>query len=147
MFTYLNPRREDLFATSFAMQVAKIEAGLQKVLYHGNLNSIRTIIDVRDAMESYWVALRRCKIGEVYNIGGTQTIKVGDFLKLLKSKAFCKITTKLNKNLLRPVDVTLQVPDTSKFRRETGWRPRYTFEDSIKFLLGECRKRVAGSKA
>src|SRR6185295_19825854 len=28
MFAYLNPRRTDLFATSFAMQVARIEAGL-----------------------------------------------------------------------------------------------------------------------
>ena len=55
MFSYLNPRREDLFATSFAKQVALIEKGKLEVLRHGNLNSIRTLIDVRDAMESYWI--------------------------------------------------------------------------------------------
>ena len=49
MFTYINPRREDLFSTSFALQVARIEAGLQKELTHGNLESMRTMIDVRDA--------------------------------------------------------------------------------------------------
>jgi GDPmannose 4,6-dehydratase/GDP-4-dehydro-6-deoxy-D-mannose reductase len=36
MFAYLNPRRTDLFATSFARQVARIELGLQDTLLHGN---------------------------------------------------------------------------------------------------------------
>ncbi len=80
MFSYINPRRADLFATSFAMQVARIEKGLQKELLHGNLNSTRTMIDVRDAMESYWIATTKGKYGEVYNIGGDKVITVGNFL-------------------------------------------------------------------
>ena len=47
MFAYFNPRRPDLFSTSFARQVARIEAGLQDTLWHGNLDSVRTMIDVR----------------------------------------------------------------------------------------------------
>lgn len=146
MFAYINPRREDLFATSFAMQVARIELGLQKELLHGNLDSVRTIIDVRDAMESYWIALTRCKIGEVYNIGGSTTIKVGEFLELLKKKTKCKIPSKLDPNLLRPADVTLQIPDITKFQKETGWKPKYSFEASIKFLLDYCRKEALKEK-
>ena len=46
MFAYLNPRREDLFASSFAKQVAWIERGLKTELVHGNLDSVRTLIDV-----------------------------------------------------------------------------------------------------
>ena len=76
MFTYLNPRRTDLFATAFAKQVAWIERGLQQELVHGNLDSVRTIIDVRDAMGAYWEAIVHCKPGEAYNIGGTTTMKV-----------------------------------------------------------------------
>lgn len=76
MFAYLNPRRSDLFATSFAMQIARIEAGLQKELFHGNLDSTRTMIDVRDAMESYWVAAEKCEPGEAYNVGGDTVITV-----------------------------------------------------------------------
>ena len=79
MFAYLNPRRTDLFATSFARQVARIEVGLQKELTHGNLESVRTIVDVRDAMRAYWEALLHCKAGEAYNIGGTATMTVGEF--------------------------------------------------------------------
>ena len=142
MFAYLNPRRKDLFATSFAMQVARIEAGLQKELLHGNLDSVRTIIDVRDAMESYWVALVKGRFGEIYNIGGHKTITVEEFLELLKKKAKCKIFTRLEPNLLRPSDVTLQIPDVSKFQKETGWKPKYSFEESVDFLLEHCRNEI-----
>jgi len=146
MFAYLNPRRSDLFATSFAMQVAKIEAGLQKELRHGNLDSVRTIIDVRDAMESYWEALLKCRFGEVYNIGGATVITVGEFLNILKKKAKCEIPSSVDPNLLRPTDVTLQIPDVSKFQNETGWKPKYSFEESVEFLLDYCRKEVSKQK-
>jgi GDPmannose 4,6-dehydratase/GDP-4-dehydro-6-deoxy-D-mannose reductase len=143
MFAYLNPRRTDLFATSFAMQVARIEEGLQKELLHGNLDSVRTLIDVRDAMESYWVAMEKCKPGEVYNIGGTKTIKVGEFLDLLKRFAKTDIPSRVDKSLLRPADVTLQIPDVNKFQKETGWKPKYSFEESVQNLLEHCREVVA----
>ncbi len=142
MFAYINPRREDLFATSFAMQVARIEAGIQKVLYHGNLDSVRTLIDVRDAMESYWVATEKCKFGEAYNIGGATVLKVGEFLEELKKLSTCKIPTKPDKKLFRPADVTLQIPDTAKFTKQTGWKPKYSFQESVRFLLAHCRNEI-----
>lgn len=140
MFAYLNPRRADLFATAFARQVARIEAGLQKELLHGNLASTRTLIDVRDAMESYWIAAEKCAFGEAYNIGGNTVITVGEFLDLLKKKAKVKIPSRVDPKLLRPTDVTLQIPDTSKFAKTTGWKPKYSFEDSVEFLLEHCRR-------
>ncbi|HJN24095.1 MAG TPA: GDP-mannose 4,6-dehydratase [Rhodospirillales bacterium] len=143
MFAYLNPRRADLFATSFALQVAKIEAGQQDVLRHGNLNSVRTLIDVRDAMSSYWTAAQKGVAGEIYNIGGTTSVKVGEFLEVLKTLAKTEIPSEQDPSLLRPADVTLQIPDTSKFSRETGWQPKYTFEESVAYLLDHCRKAVA----
>ncbi len=146
MFAYLNPRREDLFATSFAMQVARIEAGLQDVLRHGNLDSVRTLIDVRDAMEAYWLSMEKGKKGEVYNIGGEKVIKVGEFLDILKRLANCLINSQEDPNLYRPVDVTLQIPDTSKFKKETGWTPKYSFEESVEDLLDYCRKKVKRSR-
>jgi GDP-4-dehydro-6-deoxy-D-mannose reductase len=147
MFAYINPRRRDLFATSFARQVAMIEAGKQKELLHGNLESVRTIIDVRDAMESYWVTMLKCKAGEAYNIGGPTTITVGEFLELLKSESKVPIPHRVDPALLRPADVTLQIPDTSKFERETGWKPKYDFKDSVKMLMDYWRKQIAMGNA
>ncbi len=142
MFAYLNPKRYDLFATSFARQVARIELGLQKELLHGNLDSTRTIIDVRDAMEAYWYAIEKGKPGEVYNMGGDTVITVGEFLNVLKKLAKCEIPSKVDPNLLRPTDVTLQIPDLAKFKKETGWKPKYSFEESVNHLLEYSRKSI-----
>ena len=140
MFAYLNPRRTDLFATSFARQVAWIEAGLQdNVIVHGNLESVRTLIDVRDAMRAYWDAIVWCVPGEVYNIGGITIMKVGEFLERLIAAAKVPITTRCDPNLLRPADVTLQIPAIEKFAQATGWKPQYSFEDSLSELLGYWR--------
>lgn len=147
MFAYLNPRRADLFATSFARQVARIEAGLQRELTHGNLDSVRTIVDVRDAMRAYWEALTGCTPGEAYNIGGTTTMTVGEFLRTLVSMAKTPIPTRQDPALLRPADVTLQIPDVRKFVAATGWRPRYAFAESIEYLLNHWRARTAVERA
>jgi GDP-mannose 4,6-dehydratase len=143
MFTYLNPRRTDLFATAFARQVALIEAGFQKELKHGNLNSVRTFLDVRDSVRAYWDAILYCEPGEAYNIGGTTTMTVGDCLKKLKSLCAVNIPTRVDPNLVRPADVTLQIPDVTKFRRATGWKPEHDFDESLKWLLKHWRREVA----
>jgi len=142
MFAYINPRRKDLFATAFAQQIIQIENGTKKILTHGNLDSIRTIIDVRDAMRTYWIACDKCTPGEAYNIGGKDTLTVGQFLKVLIASSSRKIICEQDKNLLRPVDVTKQVPDTSKFDNLTNWKPKYTLNDSVMFLLDHCRKEI-----
>lgn len=143
MFAYLNPRRTDLFATSFARQVAWIEAGLQKnEIVHGNLDSVRTLIDVRDAMSAYWEALLYCEPGEAYNIGGTTVMKVGQFLEKLIAMARVPITTRCDPALLRPMDVTLQIPNIEKFQKATGWKPQITFEESLADLLAHWRREA-----
>ena len=142
MFTYLNPRRSDLFASSFAKQVAWIERDLQKELSHGNLESIRTIIDMRDAMRAYWLAILHCRPGEAYNIGGTIAVKVGDFLDQLIALSSVTIKTRCDPDLLRPADVTLQIPCIDKFSEETGWKPQYSFEESVAHLLEYWRRKA-----
>jgi GDP-mannose 4,6-dehydratase len=143
MFAYVNPRRADLFASSFARQVARVEAGLQEELTHGNLDSVRTLIDVRDAVESYAVALEKCVPGEAYNIGGSTVLKVGEFLELLLERSRVPVKTRVDPALFRPSDVTLQIPNVDKFTRATGWQPRYSFEESVDLLLSHWREEVS----
>jgi len=139
MFAYINPRRGDIFSSAFARKIVEIERGERDVLTHGNLNSVRTLIDVRDAMESYWVACQRCDYGVPYNVGGETVISVGEFLEVLKSKSIKKIHSEEDPALLRPVDVTLQVPDVSRFLAATNWSPKYSIEESVEFLLEHYR--------
>ena len=140
MFSYTNARRKDLFATSFANQISLIEKGIIKILRHGNLESVRTFVDISDAMEAYWLTAKKGKIGEIYNIGGKKTIKVKDFLHELIKNSNVKIRTQLDKKLLRPTDVTLQIPDCKKFQKDTGWKLKISFKNSVKKLLMDCRK-------
>lgn len=139
-FTYINPRRPDIFSTSFVKQIVDIENKRANKLFHGNLSSIRTIIDVRDIVEGYWESVIKCERGEEYNIGGNAIMSVGDFLDLAKKHAYCNIETEVDESLLRPVDVTLQIPDTKKFYAKTNWKPKIDINDSIKFLFDYFRK-------
>jgi GDPmannose 4,6-dehydratase/GDP-4-dehydro-6-deoxy-D-mannose reductase len=140
-FGYINPRRPDIFSSAFAKQIVDIENGKQDILYHGNLDSVRTLLDVRDIVEAYWVSAEKCDLGEAYNIGSTVPVRVGDFLEELKRQAKCKIVSKEDPNLLRPVDVTLQIPSVDKFYEKTNWKPKYTLEDSVKLLLDYYRNQ------
>lgn len=143
MFSYLNPRRTDLFATAFARQIAWIELGLAEELVHGNLDSVRTLLDVRDAMGAYWLAAGACQPGEVYNIGGVTTMTVGEVLDRLVGLSGRRIPTRCDPALLRPADVTLQVPCIDKFVAATGWAPRYSVEESLRSLLEHWRCEAA----
>jgi GDPmannose 4,6-dehydratase/GDP-4-dehydro-6-deoxy-D-mannose reductase len=144
MFTHTGPRRGDVFVESaFAKQIAEIEAGRRRgPMKVGNLDSVRTFADVRDAVRAYWLLLETCPAGEVYNIGGDRTMTVGEMLAILKRMARRAIDHEVDPSLLRPSDVTLQIPDTSKFREATGWTPRIPLERTLADLLEYHRDRV-----
>ncbi len=144
MFTHTGPRRGDVFAESaFAKQIAEIEAGIrQNPMKVGNLDSIRTFADVRDAVRAYWLLLEKCPPGEVYNIGGNRTMTIGEMLEAFKMMARCKIEHMVDPALLRPSDVTLQIPDITKFQHATGWRPEIPFETTLRDLLNYHRTRI-----
>jgi len=146
MFTHTGPRRGDVFSEStFAKQIAMIEAGLQEpTIYVGNLQSLRTYADVRDAVKAYYMLVTENPIrGEYYNIGGEYTCEIGEMLDYLISQSTVKdIKVEVDEDRLRPIDADLQVPDTTKFREHTGWKPEYTFEQTMNDLLDYWRNEI-----
>jgi GDPmannose 4,6-dehydratase len=146
MFTHTGPRRGDVFHEStFAKQIAMIESGLQepKILV-GNLNSLRTYADVRDAVRAYWLLLTVNPIpGEYYNIGGNFTCSVGGTLEYLLSKSTTpNIEIVLDMDRFRPIDANLQIPNTTKFKNHTGWEPEIPYNKTMDDLLDYWRKRI-----
>jgi len=91
-------------------------------------------------MRSYWIACNYCVPGEAYNIGGKDVISVEDFLVKIKQHAKVNIPTMADANLYRPIDVTMQIPDTKKFDDLTGFKLKYSLDESIDFLLDHYRK-------
>jgi len=148
MFTHTGPRRGDVFAEStFAKQIAMIEAGhIEPVVKVGNLKSLRTIADVRDAVRAYYMLVTvNPTPGQYYNIGGTYTCEISDVLNQLLSMSPMREQIKIvtDPDRLRPIDADLQVPNTEKFRLHTGWKPEISFETTMRDLLNYWRERVA----
>lgn len=147
MFTHTGPRRGDVFHEStFAKQIAMIEAGMIKSeVMVGNLKSLRTYADVRDAVRAYHMLLTVDPVaGEYYNIGGTYTCEVGETLNTLISYSTKKdqIQVVTDPERLRPIDADLQIPDCRKFKAHTGWEPLISFEQTMHDLLDYWRERV-----
>ena len=153
MFSHEGKRRGKRFAlSSFAHQVVMAEKETTfppnppsfptHPIRHGNLDSIRTYNHIDDAVHAYWLAFDKCDYGEVYNIGGDYTCSVGDALDMLisKSKTPKAFIKELDPNRVRPTDITLQIPDSTKFREKTGWKPTKGLEEICDDLLNYWRE-------
>ena len=151
MFTHTGPRRGDVFAeSSFAKQIAMAENGLvENKIYVGNLKSLRTISDVRDAVRAYFMLVTiKPTFGECYNIGGNQSLTVEEILEFLISKSSIKNKLKIIKDpeRFRPIDADLQVPDCKKFKSHTGWNPEYSYKETLTELLDYWRLKIKKNK-
>jgi len=147
MFTHTGPRRGDVFAeSSFAKQIAMIENNMiSPVIKTGNLESMRTWADVRDAVRAYYMLVTVNPVpGAFYNIGGGYSCTVGEMLNYLISLSHMqdKIKVQQDSKRIRPIDADLQIPDTSKFRNHTGWKPEIKFQDTMRDLLEYWRAKV-----
>jgi len=144
MFSHEGKRRGKRFAlSSFAHQIVQNEKGNgDGFIRHGNLQSVRTYSHIDDAVHAYWLAVNRCDYGGVYNIGGDETCSIGDALDKLISKSTIsdKLEKLLDQDRIRPTDITLQVPDSTKFREKTGWKPTKGLNEICDDLLNYWRK-------
>jgi GDP-mannose 4,6-dehydratase len=160
MFSHEGARRGKKFAlSSFAHQIVQHEKDYDKqriesinsgkdkisskfVIKVGNLNSVRTYSHIDDAIEAYYLCIKKGKIGDVYNIGGKETCKVGDALQMLISKSAIpqsKFKIEIDPARIRPTDITLQIPDCTKFKEQTGWEPKKGLEEITADLLNYWR--------
>ena len=150
MFTHTGPRRGDVFSEStFAKQIAMIENGLQEPkIYVGNLDSLRTYADVRDAVRAYYMLVTiNPQSGEYYNIGGSYSCSIRDMLNYLLSKSTVpNIEIVTDPERLRPIDADLQVPNTEKFKNHTGWESEIGFEKTMDDLLDYWRDMIKSGR-
>lgn len=135
-FNITGPGRGSVFVdSSFAKQIADIEKGKQDSILHGNLESERDFVDVRDVVRGYVKALRSQRWGEVFCFGTGKPIKIQKILDILKSFSTLNITTKLDPKRLRPIDTKSMQCDYSKTKKILNWEPTIPLEQSLKDLL------------
>lgn len=147
-FSQTGPRRSPIFvASNFAKQIAEIELGLKEpVIEVGNLDSIRTFSDVRDVVKAYWLLAHKGEYGDVYNICGTEVVRIKELLELLLELSNCKnVHVEVKPERMRPSDVTLQIPTCEKFMKLTGWKPEISFTQTLLDLLNYWRHKLVSS--
>jgi len=143
-FPHTGPGRGDTFAeSSFARQIAEIEAGLRPpVLSVGNLEAVRDYTDVRDVVRAYWALLDAGRAGEAYNVCSGKGRRIQEMLDVLLSRSKARVEVQVDPKRLRPSDAPVLVGDPSKLREDTGWVPRIPLEDTLGDLLEDWRRRV-----
>jgi GDP-4-dehydro-6-deoxy-D-mannose reductase len=146
-FHHTGPGRGETFAeSSFARQIAEIEAGRRaSVLHVGNLEAVRDYTDVRDVVRAYWALLDRGAAGEVYNVCSGQGRRIRDLLDILLAASGTAVEVRVDPDRLRPSDVPALVGNPRRLVEATGWLPRVPLEDSLRELLDDWRRRVASA--
>jgi GDP-4-dehydro-6-deoxy-D-mannose reductase len=143
-FPHTGPRRGEAFAeSSFARQLAEIEAGLRPpVLEVGNLEAVRDFTDVRDVVRAYWALVERGTSGEAYNVCSGRGIRIRELLERLVARTAVAVEVRVAPERLRPADVPALVGNPGKLAQATGWAPRIALDQTLGDLLGYWRERV-----
>ncbi len=143
-FNHLGPGQALGFvAPDFAMQVARIEAGLQEPVMHvGSLDSERDFTDVRDIVRAYQVIMDYGIPGEAYNVASGHTRRIGEILETLCSLATTPITVTQDPARMRPGKPGKSWGDATKLRETLGWAPQIPLETTLADVLNDWRARV-----
>jgi len=148
-FNHTGAGQSERFVTSsFARQVARIEAGLQEpVMRVGNLDSVRDFLDVEDVVEAYLRLLDPAVPAAVYNVASGRPVAVRELLELLLELAGVEARIEVNPEFFRPTDQL--VGDATRLHEATGWEPKIPLRRTLATLLdywrGEIRREQAAA--
>ncbi len=137
LFNHESPRRGETFVTrKITMALARIKAGVQKNLYLGNLDAKRDWGFAGDYVEAMWLMLQENKPQD-YVIATGETHSVKEFLDEAFNYAGLdwKKYVKIDKRYMRPTEVDLLLGDSSKARRDLGWKPKVNFKQLVKMMV------------
>lgn len=154
MGTHSGPKRSDVFFEStVAKQIALIEAGLQDpVIKVGNLSSVRTFQDARDAVRAYYLLSIESEkgnvpCGEAFNIAGEEAYKLPEVIDLLINLSTkSNITVETDTDRLRPIDADYQMFDNRKIKTYIDWKPEISTKKMFEDLLNHWRDEIQKGK-
>ena len=158
LFNHESPRRGETFVTrKITRGLTRINYGLEKCLYLGNLNARRDWGHAKDYVEMQWKMLqednpedfviatgrmetvrRFCELASL-NLGwGNGDKKSGiswegeGINEVGRRKDNGEIVIRIDERYYRPVEVEELLGDPSKAKNKLGWEPKITLEEMIK---------------
>ena len=146
-FSHTGPRRGRNFSISCdAYHLALMKKGeIKKVLPVGNLKTKRIVVDVRDMVNAYYLLMQNHENGEAYNVcGDAKDLKEMGFFtdKLIEISGLKDVKKKVDPRFYRPIDIQVQIADTTKLKRRVDWKPEIPIEKTLKDLFDYWTKKL-----
>lgn len=143
-FNHAGPRQDDAYvSSSFARQIAEIEAGRREpVLHVGNLDARRDITDVRDTVRAYRLLVQQGQPGP-YNVCRGHAYRVSELLDILVSLSSASFHVEPDPARMRPTDNPIVLGSAAKLEADTGWHPAIPIEQTLEDLLDSWRGRLS----
>ena len=108
-----------------------------EVILFGKNGTIRDYLHAADIAEGLVSCLEKGKSGKIYNIGGGIGRSNGDVLKTIFPLAEASgFKPKIKLLPSRPFDVPVNILDSGKLIKHTGWTPKISFEKGVKKTWG-----------
>jgi GDPmannose 4,6-dehydratase len=159
LFNHESPIRGETFVTrKITRAVARINAGLQSLLYLGNLDAKRDWGHARDYVEGMWMIVQNERPDDFVLATG-ETHSVREFVELAFAeigKTVCwkgkgadeigydvasgKELVRIDPRYFRPTEVDLLLGDPDKAHAQLGWRHKVTFPELVKEMVAEDLK-------
>jgi UDP-glucose 4-epimerase len=146
LFNTVGPRQTGAYGMVVPRLVGQALAGDALTVF-GDGRQTRCFCHVTDVVEAiYALACNERTYGQVFNVGATTELSI-----LQLARRIIEITGSASEISLIPYeeayaqgfeDMYRRVPDTTKIRALTGWRPMRTLEDIIRDVV-EHRRRAA----
>jgi GDP-mannose 4,6-dehydratase len=148
-FSHTGPRRGKKFSISWdAYYLALMTTGNVKdrILPVGNLETQRIVIDVRDCVRAYYMLMQNHDNGEAYNVCGDKaSVKKMQYFtdKLIEISGLKGVEKKVSEKLYRPIDIQVQIGDTTRLREKTGWAPQIPIDQTLRDLYQYWVKKLS----
>jgi len=136
LFNTTGPGKTNDAPSDFVRQIARIKKGLQPpVVEVGNLKPHRAFLDANDTVRGFYLAAIKGKRGEAYNLCAAKTHEIGELLHTAIRLANVSVEVRSLPHLMRPSDERIIFGRTDKFRKDTGWKPQFTIEQTLASML------------
>ena len=136
LFNTTGPGKTSDAPSDFVRQLIRIKKGQQRpVIEVGNLKPRRAFLDVNDTVRGFYLAAMKGKPGEAYNLCATATHEIGDLLRTAIRLSGVKAEIRPVRRLMRPSDERIIFGSTRKIRKDTGWKPVNTIEQTLESML------------
>jgi GDP-4-dehydro-6-deoxy-D-mannose reductase len=136
LFNTTGPGKTDDAPSDFVRQLVRIKKRLQApVIEVGNLKPRRAFLDVNDTVHGFYLAALKGKRGEAYNLCAARTYQVSELLNFAIRLSGLKVEIRRAPHLMRPSDEKIIFGSTKKFRKDTGWKPMRSIEETLRSML------------